>query len=461
MGSFMMLYGRGPGVWEGEVSTNWPRRLTVVFYLGRNGYTSVTELRIEVTTGGFDGETPDDGPARLARAGAGVGLSTESYPTLTVPVRIDANESRYPTATSETFQIEEGRRKRPVTGVERIDSPLDLAFVFDDTGSMSAEIDGAKAGVRDLAERIHDRGIDARYALVTFKDDVEVDTPFTTDVTRLDSDVAALEAAAGGDVPEANFDAVHRALNLNWRADARRVVIDITDAPSHYAGDGSGFSSYTFDDVTAALRETETTFIAVAPDLDDEQRSVKTLAEAANGLWADVAAVRDGSFGDENPSQSFVAVLERITELVADRCEVTYESAATPGERTPVTVRLDSPGFDTARAETFVSPPADAEPRSDAGSADEPTMPATTPDVALMLQRDRAPAGGEVVVTVRDETGDRVAGATVTGGNEPVETDDRGRCRVPLASTGETTLVATLGDAEATATITVTDEGQR
>lgn len=433
----------------------------------------MNELRIEVTTGGFGGETRDEGPARLAESGAGAGLSTESYPQITVPVRIDTDGDRHPAATPEAFRIEEGSRERSVASVERVDSPLDLAFVFDDTGSMSAEIDGAKAGVRDLAEQIHDRGIDARYALVTFKDDVEVDTSFTTDVRRLDSDVAALEAAAGGDVPEANFDAIHRALELDWRADARRVVVDITDAPSHYAGDGSGFSSYTFDDVTAALGETETTFIAVAPDMDDERRSVKTVAEKVGGLWADVAAVRDGRFGSDDSSESFVGVLERITDLVADRWEVTYDSAAPPGERTPVAVTLDPPEFQPAHARTFVSPPADAKPSrdvgrpgdvgapGDAGSSDDTTAPATTPDIAVVAQRDRVSAGEEVVVTVRDETGSRVTGATVTGGDEAVETDDRGRCRVPFASPGETTLVATLGDAEATTTITVTDEERR
>lgn len=182
----------------------------------------------------------------------------------------------------------EAGEKQEIESIEASTSALDLAFIFDDTGSMNSEIDTAKRRVTNLTNEIEKRGIDARYALVSFKNDTQINVGFTADATKLKTKVETLRASGGGDAPECNFDAVETALSLEFRDEANQVFIDITDAPSHYAGDGSGYADYTIDNVADDLQTTGVSFIGVSPGFNDERTSVQLLAERVGGLWTDI-----------------------------------------------------------------------------------------------------------------------------------------------------------------------------
>lgn len=458
---------------------------------------------VSSSVGGSGSGSSGDGPARLMRSDDRTELDTGDYPHVTAHVNVESGSGTISDVDTDTFDIYEDGSEREVVSLEFIDDALDLVFVFDDTGSMGGEIDGAKAGVTDLTDSIDSRDLDARYALVSFKDDVEVDQRFTSRASNLKSSVDQLRASAGGDAPEANFDAIERALALDWRSDAQRVIVDITDAPSHYAGDGSGFSDYTFGEVASDLRDAEVTFISVGPDEENRTDSLKSLAGEVGGLWTDISGVRSSStFGSSSPD-NFQRVLERISSLIASTYVLTYFSCAPPGERTDVEIALDHSDYrratDTARvdvpgrfdlhpdckraggvtdeggAETDTDEPSitkvdeseeetgetpgitqiddasgsDGTPsvtRDDGGTpgvtsaADEPDE---TLGLVLMPDRTEVRAGEEVAITVRDGNGSRLEGATVEAPNDAAETDRRGTCRLTFSEPAEATITAT------------------
>jgi hypothetical protein len=131
---------------------------------------------------------------------------------------------------------------------------LDLAVVFDDTGSMQPQIDAMKAKVKDLTDTIKASGIDANYSLVTFKDSVSVKTNWTNDPEVLRKNVDALSAYSGNDEPEDALDAIEAVLSMGFRPDAQKVILVITDAHAHHKDDGSGFSKYTKDQIEKDLK---------------------------------------------------------------------------------------------------------------------------------------------------------------------------------------------------------------
>lgn len=60
---------------------------------------------------------------------------------------------------------------------------------------------------------------------------------FTTDVQQMKENLNSLFAAGGGDGPEAMTAALKAAVDLDWRADAAKMCILITDAPPHGIGE--------------------------------------------------------------------------------------------------------------------------------------------------------------------------------------------------------------------------------
>lgn len=157
---------------------------------------------------------------------------------------------------------------------------LDVVFSIDTTGSFGGEIDALQT---DLSHRIvpalEESVDDVAFAVVRFEDmpfepfGVETDSPYelltavTTDRGRVSSAVAALDLPLGngGDIPEAGYEALfqiatgaglsvgsdvlaspwnrHAAIGggtepgVGFRAGALRVVVHVTDAPSHDASD--------------------------------------------------------------------------------------------------------------------------------------------------------------------------------------------------------------------------------
>ena len=115
---------------------------------------------------------------------------------------------------------------------------LDIALLFDSTGSMAGLINAAKERIDEIADELHDLLPSLRVSVYTYRDAgddyVFYGTPLTYDTWKLRAFLQDAKAGQGGDIPEAVFESVKNAAeNLNWRPDAHKVVVYAGDAPHH------------------------------------------------------------------------------------------------------------------------------------------------------------------------------------------------------------------------------------
>jgi hypothetical protein len=111
--------------------------------------------------------------------------------------------------------------------------PIDIVFIFDQTGSMQDEINAVKNNVLMFADILRGSSMDFRLGLITFSDVVEQTRDFTSDVSEFKTWISEIWATGGGDEPENDLEALNRALQLPFRPGAEVVFVLITDAPYH------------------------------------------------------------------------------------------------------------------------------------------------------------------------------------------------------------------------------------
>jgi len=282
-----------------------------------------------------------------------IGIDPTSFPKIYVNVFVNTSCAKSGGLTVDDFTIKENG---VVVDIESFDfsgstttGKLDLAVVFDDTGSMIEEIYDMKSKVQDLIDEIESSGLDTRYALISFKDDVTIRTLWTSDADSFKDAVNDLYASGGDDTPENALDAIETALSLGFRSDAKKVILVITDAPSHQKGDGTIISEYTKSEVKNDLMSSGVIFIAVSPDFEVSQEpyvDIRELAEDVGGLWIDIH------------SADFSEILDTITGIITGIYTLDYTTPdLTPGTTRTVTVIVNDPycaeGSDSS---SYVSP---------------------------------------------------------------------------------------------------------
>jgi hypothetical protein len=169
--------------------------------------------------------------------------------------------------------------------------PVDIIFVLDVTESMQPYIDAVKQNVISFAQDLAANNRDYRLGLVTFEDYVvsaaaDCNCPYrntmTSNVKEFTDWVGTLHAGGGGDIPEDQLDALNYAASFPFRPEAEGIIIIVTDAPPHHAGDGSEDTQHdqayhdhhpqhtqvtdlTGDKVAATLKKNGLTLYAVVP----------------------------------------------------------------------------------------------------------------------------------------------------------------------------------------------------
>lgn len=281
-------------------------------------------------------------------------VDASSFTKIWTHVYVNTSAGRAGELTESDFEVYEDGVVQTIESFNAtgggVTTKADILFVFDDTGSMYDEISDMKAKVKNLTDSIEAAGIDARYALVSFKDAPELDQGWTSDASTFKSAVDALYASGGWDEPEDDLDALEMGLGLGFRTDAQKIIIDITDAHTHYRGDGSGYSDYTMPEVEEDLLRAGVTFIAVSPDFgtatttttvtDNEGKEVyttltsptdndkKVLAEDVGGLWIDIHAA------------DFAEILDRIIVVITTAYHIDYTTTNPAKDCTNRTVRV-------------------------------------------------------------------------------------------------------------------------
>ena len=123
---------------------------------------------------------------------------------------------------------------------------LDIAIVIDTTGSMGDEASYLSTEFQSISAAIAVQfpNADQHWGLVAYRDRPDTDPgddyvvkswDFTTDLTTYQSTIASLQAANGGDYPEAPDVGLATANGLSWRPDpdVARLAFWVADAPQH------------------------------------------------------------------------------------------------------------------------------------------------------------------------------------------------------------------------------------
>lgn len=262
----------------------------------------------------------DEYTVRLAQ------VQTKAYPEITLYVEVNHASGGPVTGLGQAdFSVTEDGQPVEIVDFAGIgdERPVDVVFVFDTTGSMGDEVRGVKDTCIRFAEGLESKGRDYRLGLVTFWDDARkvrgVGNRLTDDVQEFKRWIERIVIlpGAGADDPENDFGALKMASQMEFRPDAQRVFILITDAPPHYYGDSpdGGFSfvdpDLTPDRTLAILSEQAITVYAVAYDHPDFRR----LADETGGQFYDIHRESD-----------FIGIIEEIGTAIASQYRITYRS---------------------------------------------------------------------------------------------------------------------------------------
>lgn len=233
-------------------------------------------------------------------------------------VYIDAAASKLPAGlTPDDFQVTEDGAPAEIVDFagEGEQRPVDIVFVFDTTSSMGGEIDGAIRSSVAFADQLRAANRDFRLGLVAFGDEIRTvansDLSLTADESEFAGWVSQLQAVGGGDDPEASLDALKRATTFHFRPDAQKVLLLITDAAPHEAGDGSGSSRLTAAALAPQLRASGFVVYAVAAD-DPRFRAL--------------AGETGGRFYELTRSTDFSGMINEIGGDIAKQYRLTYRS---------------------------------------------------------------------------------------------------------------------------------------
>jgi hypothetical protein len=127
-------------------------------------------------------------------------------------------------------------------------NPSDIVFVQDTTGSQGPYIQSAIAAIENICHTVsqtaHIPPSHIRFGLVAFRDHPPQATSYVTKTFELHADMRVMQkhlrtlsADDGGDGPEAVTAALGKALRMEWKDSAAKMVVLITDAPPHGLGE--------------------------------------------------------------------------------------------------------------------------------------------------------------------------------------------------------------------------------
>ena len=114
---------------------------------------------------------------------------------------------------------------------------LDIVICLDTTASMRKYIDAVRASLIPMLQEMLSGFPSFRIGMILFKDYYDEYltrvVPFTSDFSRFQRDLNAIQVRGGGDIPEAVYEALYDgATKFTWEAESK-VMLLVGDAPPH------------------------------------------------------------------------------------------------------------------------------------------------------------------------------------------------------------------------------------
>ncbi len=166
------------------------------------------------------------------------------------------------------FHLFQDKTQRPITYFAEEEVPVSLAIVFDASGSMNANIAGARKALRALLDGSNPKD---EFCLITLADRPELTVPWSTNDSLIEE--RALFRAPHGQT--ALLDAIQLALAQTKKAsNPRRAILVVSDG-------GDNNSRYTEREIAEALEEGDAQMYAV--DLTERPYYAGPTAEEMGG----------------------------------------------------------------------------------------------------------------------------------------------------------------------------------
>ncbi|MBQ7515057.1 MAG: VWA domain-containing protein [Schwartzia sp.] len=198
---------------------------------------------------------------------------------------------------------------------------VDIVFLVDTTGSMSGPITKVANEIENFAATLKRNNMDFRLGLVTYGDVAESvgkvqKTAFTSDAGAFKTRLAGIHVAGGGDLPESGLEAIldpdQGALTMDFREEAGKQIIVITDADYHNkpeSGDGDSANYLEVNDAIDALKAAGVSLTAVTQPSD-------LTGNKAFSEWGQLAEATGGTL--YNINTAYGSQLEAFANAISD-----------------------------------------------------------------------------------------------------------------------------------------------
>lgn len=164
----------------------------------------------------------------------------------------------------------------------------DVVFVLDTTGSMGSKINQLKNNIILFAEQMEANKVDARFGLVEYRDisynEKTIDHGFFDNSSDLKNKLSSIYASGGGDTNESAVDGLETARRMDFRNNAMKHFVLITDAGYKNGTSYEGITS--MQQVVDSLRVDETTVSVITST--SYQSTYKLLYEGTEGIFLNI-----------------------------------------------------------------------------------------------------------------------------------------------------------------------------
>lgn len=197
----------------------------------------------------------------------------------------------------------------------KISGQADVVFVIDSTGSMSGAINNVAANIDEFVDALTaNYAVKANFALIDYKDITCANeetvliknghSNWFTDAAKFKDCVNSIYVNGGGDGPETALDGLAMASQLDFRKNANKFIILVTDA-DYKINNNYGISS--MEEMVSVLSDSKIVTSVITSD------SYKTLY---HNLYTDT----NGVFGNINGnfSEELLKLAEKIGNVVND-----------------------------------------------------------------------------------------------------------------------------------------------
>lgn len=195
----------------------------------------------------------------------------------------------------------------------KVNLPLDILILFDRTASMEDVIKSTADAATHLVQEIHQFVPDTRFAIASVSDysplytnDADKRTwllmsDFVYDAQAVHAATSEIRLVNGGDKPEAYVRGLYEASQLQWRPQAKKMIVFFGDAEAHTVDPGRDEQLGTADDLNMAtvLNDLKSKgIVVVGIYTDNNEKTIQQFMQIAQMTNGQIASLSNADASD-------------------------------------------------------------------------------------------------------------------------------------------------------------------